>query len=369
MAKNHIDDINKANIKKLRGNIRLLPSFVSEFFIGIADTTSIYTRIGYTYDLKLFFEYLISEEPSFYKENIKEFTFSEFKKITATNIREFLDYLSYYTREVQTHDGHTIYLEATNTQRGKSRKLSAIRSIFLFFANEEKIKYNPAMLVKTPKIHEKAIIALDVNEVCTLLDEIDSGDNLTVRQKGYHTKTRKRDLCLVMLILGTGMRISECVNIDIKKVDLENMYILITRKGGKESFVYFNEEVYEVLYEYIDERRAYFMGQNKDTEKPTELLAKEFLEQPLFTSLQDRRINVRTVQNLVKKYSQLATPLKNISPHKLRSTYATNLYRETHDIYLVADALGHADVNTTRKHYAKLDDEQRRKASKYVQLR
>ena len=60
---------------------------------------------------------------------------------------------------------------------------------------------------------------------------------------------------------------------------------------------------------------------------------------------------------------------KNISPHKLRSTYGTNLYRETGDIYLVADVLGHKDVNTTRKHYAELEEERRRSAAKYIKLR
>ena len=63
------------------------------------------------------------------------------------------------------------------------------------------------------------------------------------------------------------------------------------------------------------------------------------------------------------------TPLKNISPHKLRSTYGTNLYRETGDIYIVADVLGHKDVNTTKKHYAAISDEQRRKAAQIIKLR
>lgn len=78
---------------------------------------------------------------------------------------------------------------------------------------------------------------------------------------------------------------------------------------------------------------------------------------------------MRSVENLVKKYSKLVTNLKNITPHKLRSTYGTNLYRETGDIYLVADVLGHKDVNTTKKHYAALEDERRRTAAKYVRLR
>ena len=85
--------------------------------------------------------------------------------------------------------------------------------------------------------------------------------------------------------------------------------------------------------------------------------------------MQNRRINVRSVENLVKKYSRLVTTVKNITPHKLRSTYGTTLYQETGDIYLVADVLGHKDVNTTKKHYAAQADSRRRMAARAVQLR
>ena len=92
-------------------------------------------------------------------------------------------------------------------------------------------------------------------------------------------------------------------------------------------------------------------------------------EDALFLSLQRKRMSVRSVEKLVKKYSRIVTPLKKITPHKLRSTYGTNLYRETGDIYLVADVLGHSDVNTTKKHYAALEDERRRSARNKVRLR
>ncbi len=237
-----IEQIEKNRILKLRENIKLLPSFTYEFFLEIANTTTTLTRLGYSYDLKLFFEYLIKEEPIFYKDNIRDFTFDEFSKIEAKHIREFLDYLSLYTREFDSPHGKQTVIEETNGLRGKSRKLSAIRSIFHFYTNEEKIKHNPASLVTTPKLNKKEITYLDVNEVCDLLDLIESGDNLTKRQGEYHKKTRKRDLTLVMLILSTGMRISECVSIDINKIDFENSSILIKRKGIKEARIYYNEE-------------------------------------------------------------------------------------------------------------------------------
>ena len=90
---------------------------------------------------------------------------------------------------------------------------------------------------------------------------------------------------------------------------------------------------------------------------------------PLFLSLQNKRINVRTIENLVKKYAGSAVPLKKITPHKLRSTYGTMLYQNTGDIYLVADVLGHKDVNTTRKHYAAMSEENRKMEARAVKLK
>ena len=80
-------------------------------------------------------------------------------------------------------------------------------------------------------------------------------------------------------------------------------------------------------------------------------------------------MSVRNIEYMVKKYASIVTPGKHITPHKLRSTYGTSLYRETGDIYLVADVLGHKDVNTTKKHYAAIEEERRRMARNAVKLR
>ena len=137
--------------------------------------------------------------------------------------------------------------------------------------------------------------------------------------------------------------------------DLKNDGIKVHRKGGKEVIVYFGDEVELALLDYLEQRN--------------QIVAQEGEEHALFLSLQRRRIGVRAVENLVKKYSRAVTTMKNITPHKLRSTYGTNLYRETGDIYLVADVLGHADVNTTKKHYAAIDDDRRKQARNIVKLR
>ena len=178
---------------------------------------------------------------------------------------------------------------------------------------------------------------------------------MTKQQLHYHEKTKIRDVALLTLLLGTGMRVSECVGIDLQDIDFKNNGIKIRRKGGYEAVIYFGDEVETALYDYLEQRNH--------------IMPAEGHENALFLSLQNKRISVREVEKLVKKYSSLVTNLKKITPHKLRSTYGTSLYRETGDIYLVADVLGHKDVNTTRKHYAAIEEERRRKAANAVKLR
>ncbi len=331
---------------KLRELMTTLPTFCREFFLGIKDTTSTRTRLAYAYDLRLFFEYLHENHPRFKNAEITEFEVEWLDEVKALDITEYLDYLSYYEKDNEA---------ITNDERGKQRKLASLRSFYKFFFNSEIITKNPAALVQMPKLHKKEIIRLDPDEVAMLLDHVENGDQMSKQQAAFHEKTKIRDLALITLLLGTGIRVSECVGLDINDVDFKNNGILIRRKGGYEAVVYFGEEVEHALLEYLKERKA--------------IIPESGHEDALFLSLQNKRLSVRAVEKLVKKYASAVTSLKKITPHKLRSTYGTSLYRETGDIYLVADVLGHSDVNTTKKHYAALEDDRRRMAASAVKLR
>ena len=335
------------NIKKLREMMKELPPFCTEFFRGIEPRTSTRTRIAYAYDLSVFFDFLKKENPVFSKMERMDFKLEQLDQITVTDLEEYMEYLKYRFNE-QNH-------EIMNQERGIMRKISSLKSFYNYFFRTEKLTTNPAALVRLPKLHDKEIIRLDVDEVVLLLDAVEQGEGLTEKQKAFHKRTRLRDLALLTLLLGTGIRVSECVGLDINDVDFKNGGIHIHRKGGKEVTVYFGSEVENALQDYLDERFG--------------IIPEEGSEQALFLSMQRKRMNVRSVENLVKKYAHIVTPLKKITPHKLRSTYGTNLYRETGDIYLVADVLGHSDVNTTKKHYAALEDERRRSARNVVKLR
>lgn len=331
---------------KLREMLKELPSFCSGFFRGIESNTSARTRLAYATDIKTFFKFIIDNNPEYKTKTMHSIEMSVLDKVTSTDIEEYLEYLKYYSANGKTQ---------INNERAKKRKLSSLRSFYAYFIKKEFIKYNPVILVDMPKLHDKEIIRLDDSEVERLLDTVENGNNLTKKQSQFHEKTKVRDLAILSLLLGTGIRVSECVGLNINDVDYKNSGIKITRKGGNEVVVYFSDEVKDSLLNYHEQR--------------INTIAKENHEEAYFLSLQKSRLTVRSVEKLVKKYSSIVTTMKKITPHKLRSTYGTALYKETGDIYLVADVLGHKDVNTTKKHYAAIEDERRKGARNIVKLR
>jgi site-specific recombinase XerD len=333
---------------KLRDLLSTLPSFSKEYFRAIEPTTSSRTRVAYAYDIRVFFSFLIDTNPTFKNHKVVDFKASDLDLIQSVDLEEYMEYLKVYHSE----DKHM-----TNTERGIYRKMSSLRSFYAYFYKRQMITTNPTLLVDMPKIHEKNIIRMEPDEVADLLDYIEKGgENLTGQRKAYYEKTKMRDFAIVTLLLGTGIRVSELVGLDLEDVNFKLNGIRLIRKGNKEMIVYFGDEVEFALRQYIE-------GDRK------QIIPVPGHEHALFYSMQRKRIGVQAVQNLVKKYTKEVTPLKNITPHKLRSTYGTSLYQETDDIYLVAEVLGHNDVNTTRKHYAAMSDQKRRYAANKVVLR
>ena len=331
----------KKTNEKLKNVIEELPDFCKILFIGIQNTTGPLTRLNYSYDLRLFFSFLSGE----LNKTIKEINLKDLNKLTVHDIENFINYISLYEND----DKKLI----ENRETGKARKIASIRMMFKYFYKNGELESNVASLIDLPKMHEKAIIRLDVDEIVKLLDQIESGEGLSEKQKQFHNITKSRDLAMITLFLGTGIRVSECIGLNCEDIDFDNYSIRITRKGGNQSVLYLSEEVIESLNLYNEER-----AEMKGADSPA-----------FFLSLQGTRLSTRAVQNLVKKYASIITPLKHITPHKLRSTYGTTLYQETGDIYLVADVLGHKDVNTTRRHYAAQAEENRRLAAQSVKLR
>lgn len=328
--------------ERLRAILLELPEFCYDFILSIETNSSMLTRINYAGDLRIFFNYL-SGEIQLFSHPVKDITIDDIKLILPRHIEMFLDYLSIYERNERI---------LQNKNLGKKRKLSAVRTFFKYMLKHEYIQSLPTSIIDTPKIAEKPIIRLDGTEVVELLETVDKGRELTQRQAAYQKNTRVRDIALLKLMLGTGIRISECVGLNIEDVDFGHKSFRVTRKGGKEAILYFSDDVKQALEDYMGQRKA--------------AVPLPGHEKALFLSMQMRRITTRAVENLVEKYTKTAVPLKKITPHKLRSTFGTALYRATGDIYLVADVLGHKDVNTTRKHYADMSEENRKRAADAV---
>lgn len=346
---NYFEKRSLSNIERTNRIKEELPYFCEEFFVGIENRTTPLTRLNYAYDLRIFFQFL-SKKVFRDRKGVLDITLNDLNELDSSDIELFISSLSLY--EINGKKEHC-------TERGKARKLATIRSFFKFFFNKNKLDANVAAKVAMPKLHEKEIIRLEnngkVDEVAAILSTAESGNGLTPQQQRFHARTQKRDVAILTLFLGTGIRISELVGLNVEDIDFKANSFVVTRKGGNRAILYFNDEVRYALEIYLEEQ-SYRKERRPD-------------EHALFLSLQGTRIGVRSVENLVKKYAQIVSPLKKITPHKLRSTFGTNLYRATGDIYVVADCLGHKDINTTKKHYAATSEEIRKKAARSVTLR
>lgn len=328
------------NMQKIGAYLSNLPEYCFDYFIGIENNTSSLTRVNYAMDLSVFFDYL--EKFVVKKPKIK-ITLDDLDELQARNIENYLSYLSYYFVDDKMF---------RNDERGKARKLASVRSFFKYLFNHDMISSNVASKVPTPKLHTKEIVRLEQDEVSRLLDAVQQPTTFSEHQRNYNKNTFERDNAIVTLFLGTGIRISELVGLNVQDFDFSQGAFKVTRKGGNQTILYFSKEVEEALKIWLAKRDTLPLDE----------------EDAMFISLQNRRICVRAVENLVKKFARESSPLKKISPHKLRSTFGTNLYRETGDIYIVADVLGHKDVNTTKRHYAAIDESRRKSVANMINL-
>lgn len=354
MSEDYSNERTRVYTLKLRTLLEDLPPVCAEFFRGIEPSTSVLTRYGYALDLKLFFKFLISDSLFSGLLSIRDIDCSILENVSIDHIERYLEYVAMYPAETDSED-YEKEEYITNGERAKARKLSSVRSFFKYLYKKGRITRNVAALADTPKVHEKPIVKLEPDEIDAMLTVVESGDGLSPAQKKYHKQTQVRDTAIVTLFLGTGMRISELVGINIDDLNFMSNEVRIVRKGGNQDVLVFGSEVREALLNYMLRRES--------------MTAQPGHEKALFLSMQNKRMTVRAIENLVKKYAALAAPLKRISPHKLRSTYGTMLYRESGDIYLVADVLGQKDVNTTRKHYVPQAEDRRRFAAEVISLK
>ena len=339
------DEKNNRVMEKINDITVDLPMFVRRFANEylITKNKAPRTVLGYVGDIKVFFEYLEKSQGI----PVMQIKIETLGSLTADDIQDYLMYLMRYNRK---DPNNSKVIKESNQAPARARKLSSLRALYRYLIAHGHLEKNVAELVDMPKIEEKAIVYLEKEEVREVLQGAETGDALTQTQYKFAKGQQMRDVAILTLLLHTGMRVSELVGIDLQDIDWGEKRIRIFRKGRKEQYVYFNEPVREALQDYIDHERK---------------VSAEDLN-ALFISRKGQRISVRAVERLVKKYTASTVPTKRITPHKLRSTFATNLYEETGDIYVTSDALGHSSLETVKK-YTNLHDERRRRAAEAIE--
>lgn len=320
--------INAKIAEKLSG----MPDYVVRYIRSIRNSTSPRTQCGYLMDVAALLEYAADGGPLP--------TLADLDAMDKDFFDRYLEHLSYYRKNGK---------ERTNSRASLQRKLVSLRRFFMYLYRSDLIADDPIQKVEMPKAGRKNIIRLEGGEPLRLLDEAGgNGGSLTKKQAEYARKQACRDTAVLRLLLSTGIRVSECAELDVADVDMDGHRLRIVRKGGDEAIVYFSDAAGQALSDWLEDRKL-ILGDRADDEPA------------LFLSSRKTRLSVRSIQQLVTKHAARAVPLKHVTPHKLRATFATELYKATGDIYLVADALGHSDVNTTKEHYADLSQD--RKAS------
>ena len=198
---------------------------------------------------------------------------------------------------------------------------------------------NPVDLVKRSKHKDKEIIKLDKHEQEGFLNSLYNGQGFDKKQLEWNERTKIRDIAICKILLGTGLRVSELVGLDVDDIDFQENSFKIIRKRDKLDTVYFSDEIRECLLEYLEERGPHY--QPVDNERALFLVG--------IGTYKGQRISVRSVEKIVKKFAVAGAPAKgqSITPHKLRATYATDLLEITGDLDLVRESMGHSDPKTT----------------------
>lgn len=339
-------DKKKAQTIRLRELLIQLPPCAVDYIHSKEVTSQVSTLVQYSYDLITFFTFMKDQNPVFRNKAPKEISVDLISKISPEDILEYQRYLELNVDRNHYHE---------NGKKAIARKMSPLRGMFKFLLVYKKIKENPMELVPLPRLKkDKNIIRMNAAEVQSMMNTAEYGaGTMSDRQRKFAEKTKYRDIAILTLMLNTGIRVSECNGLDLNDVDLNANTLTIVRKGGAQDLLYFGDPVHDAISDYLElERKG--------------IQVREGHEKAMFLSLQGKRISVDAIENLVKKYAKIAVPNKKITPHKLRSTYGTALYRETGDIRLVADVLGHENINTTIDYYAAIEDEHKRQARNAV---
>lgn len=362
MADTYREELFRDLYKKTNEIVKAMPVFAEEYFLAKREKCSPRTLWQYAIDINRFFTWLQSSAGF---KNISLHSLTAHDVLDKLDVNDIYEYISSLQTWILKNKNGEIILDKKGeplikemSPAAKARKISSLNSFFSYYYKTKRINTNVMKFIDITPVPDKYVSALDKENVDQLFESIQDTNGMSGLELSKHNKTVLRDKAIIMLFLGTGIRVSELVGIDMEDINIykynqsaEKGSIIVTRKGGNDDEVFFNADVKQALQDYMNVCR------------PELLKSKD--EPALFLSYLGTRINVRTVQVLIKKYKEKAGINIKCTPHALRRSYATNLYNESGDIYLVADSLGHSSVETTKKHYAKMSQEHKKLAALY----
>lgn len=319
-----------------------LPKFMKDYCIYLKGSVSVTTRLAYLEDIQFFCSYLIETKEITIASDIKDITLKEFNQIKARDVNLFLG--DYCTRYYKYTDKNTHIYE--NNNRALARKKSSLSTLFKFLFRNDQLEanitdgFNP---IKLPKPQPDAIKRLEIDEVAKMLDAVDTGLGLTDKEKVYWKKTKLRDKAILALFVTYGLRLNELRELNISSFNFSRGEFKIYRKRGKEVLMPINNTCELVVRDYIL------------NERPKSEMLSEDMQDALFLSLQNKRMDPKSIRQLVKKYTSISMDTsrdKGYSPHKLRATAATSLIQNGFSIYDVQNLLDHDNVTTTQLYAA-----------------
>lgn len=307
-----------------------LPEFVQDFIYGKGVNSSYSTLYEYTRDIDNFFDWILLNHKDFDELIKKDITIRDLNNISSTDINRYL-----------TQTCGDEFSSAT-----RARRKASISVLFSYLVGSRGLSKNPMQGSEKVKLEKKEVIYLTDEEQRKFLDCVYHGTGMTDRQLKHHEHYKLRDYCIYSLLLSSGLRVSELVGLDIRDVDTESLTATVLRKGGNTETIDLSDIDGNLLEMLIEKRKA---------EGASE-------EDPLFISSGKERISVRMVEVMTKKYAKLSVPKKanKISPHKMRSSFAMTLYRESgKDLLLVQKRLSHKNITTTNIYAQATRDEVR----------
>lgn len=304
-----------------------MPQRLIEFLNYLITIKNLSSKTVYNYksDLKLLLRFLKKVKLRL-KEDVSLIDISDIDDdfLRAITLTDMYMYLSYIT------------MERKNGANARARKIASAKSFFKYLESKAKmLDQNPTRELESPKIEKRNPVYLTLEESKQFLNNI-SG------------RYKERDLCIAIIFLNCGLRLSELIGISIPNI--KDDMLTVVGKGNKERTIYLNNACIEAIDDYLKVRL-----EPKDDDGKI----------ALFLSNRGKRISEREVQKLLKKYFLEADlTAKKYTAHKLRHTAATLLYKHGNvDIRVLQKILGHESVSTTQI-YTHVDEEQLRDAAK-----